>query len=92
LGGGAGRFDPEQQKTTWGIYYSLSDDLIHWTDRQLLMQSALPWAYTCGDRDPVAYPSVIDPQSTSRSFETSGRRPCTSTSRDLVRVQIAISK
>jgi hypothetical protein len=104
LVGVAGRYDPLQRKTTTGIFFSLSDDLIHWTERRLLIKTALPWTYSCGDKDPLAYPSVIDPTSTSRSFDTSGQRPylyftrfhyesCQSTlNRDLVRVQIAISK
>lgn len=104
LVGVSGRYNPKQQKTIWGIYYSLSDDLIHWTDRRLLIQSALPWIFSCGDRDPVAYPSVVEPNSASRSFDSSGQRPylyftlfhfasCESTpDRDLVRVQIALSK
>jgi hypothetical protein len=59
----------------WGVYYSLSRDLLHWTRRRLLMRAELPWTHRCGDRRPIAYPSVLDPRSRSRSFETTGRRP-----------------
>ncbi len=64
----------------------------------------MPQTYRCGDRDPLFYPSILDPTSGSRNFETSGRRPylyftrmhyraCQQTSdRDLVRVQIEFSK
>jgi hypothetical protein len=57
-----------------------------------------------GDRDPVYYPSVLDPTSKSRNFETTGRRPylyftrfhyrsCNQTlDRDLVRLPIKFSK
>ena len=56
--------------------------------------------YQCGDPDPVAYPSVLDPDSSSRNFETTGKEvylyftrsnyeSCNETSdRDLVRVPI----
>ena len=104
LVGVASRVEPGRGRTVWGMYYSLSDDLIHWTDRRLLMESPLPWTYSCGERDPAAYPSVVDPWSASRSFDTSGRRPylyftrfhfasCKGTfDRDLIRVRLAVVK
>jgi hypothetical protein len=104
LVGVASRVDQARGRPVWGIYYALSDDLIHWTDRRLLMQASLPWKRSCGDRKTVAYPSVIDPHSSSRSFETSGRRPyvyftlfhytsCKSTlDRDLVRIRLLVSR
>ena len=60
--------------------------------------------HRCGDPDPVAYPSVLDPGSSSRNFETTGRdaflyftrfnyEDCKETlDRDLVRVPIEFSK
>ncbi len=60
--------------------------------------------YRCGDPNPVAYPSVLDPDSTSRNFETTGKeaylyftrynyQSCRETfDRDLVRIPIEFSK
>jgi hypothetical protein len=86
-----------------GVYYSLSEDLIHWTPRKLLFPVSTLHSYRCGKDSPVAYPSVLDPGSRSRNFETSGRSPflyftkfryrdCGKTSnRDLMRVRISVS-
>jgi hypothetical protein len=60
---------------TWGFYYSLSTDLVHWTKRRLLMRANLTFAYRCGGGAPALYPSLIDPSSPSRNFSTTGRRP-----------------
>jgi hypothetical protein len=58
----------------YGFYYSTSTDLIHWSQRQLLMEAVLPWTYKgCGDDSPLQYPSMLDPNSPSRNFETTGR-------------------
>jgi hypothetical protein len=90
--------------TTSGIYYSTSDDLIRWTPRNLISKEESPQTYRCGDPNPVAYPSVLDPDSPSRNFETTGKRAylyftrynyesCEETlDRDLVRVPIEFSK
>jgi hypothetical protein len=87
-----------------GFYYSTSPDLIHWSDRRLLREVEAPWTFECGDRQPVTNPSLLDPASRSRNFETSGRRPwlfftrfhyegCEQTlDRDLVRVPVVLSR
>jgi hypothetical protein len=87
-----------------GAYYSLSPDLITWTPPRLFLPAQVTWDYQCGDPDPIAYPSVIDPASTSRNFETVGKTAylyytqfhydgCRQTlDRDLVRVPIEISR
>jgi hypothetical protein len=86
--------------TVSGIYYSTSDDLIDWTPRKLIVEVESTQTHRCGDPNPVAYPSVLDPDSTSRNFETTGKRAylyltrfnyesCRETmDRDLVRVPI----
>ncbi len=86
--------------TVSGIYYSTSDDLIDWTPREPIVKAESRHTYRCGDPDPVAYPSVLDPDSTSRNFETTGKRAylyftrfnyesCQETlDRDLVRIPI----
>jgi hypothetical protein len=88
----------------WGFYYSTSNDLINWSPRQLIREVGIPSSYQCGDPNPAAYPSLLDPRSRSRNFETTGRRPwlyftrfhykdCRSTlNRDLVRVRVLFSK
>jgi hypothetical protein len=87
-----------------GIYWSTSRDLIHWSNRRLLVKATLPPLYRCGDSNPIAYPSVLDPTSRKRNFDTTGRRPylyftrlryrgCRQTlNRDLVRRQIEFRK
>lgn len=57
-------------REVWGIYYSFSEDLIHWTHRQLLWERELSWTYQPGDEQPIGYPTLIDPDSPSMSFDT----------------------
>jgi hypothetical protein len=92
-----------QRGPTPGIYFSTSTDLINWSQAKLVTAAELPWTFACGGPDPVLYPSLIDPASTSRMFSTSGRSPflyytqfhytdCRqSLDRDLVRVPLRIS-
>jgi hypothetical protein len=87
-----------------GIYFSLSSDLIHWSRRELIIEATTVQTFRCGGPNPIAYPSVIDPRSDSRTFATTGRRPylyytrfnyegCRRTmDRDLVRRPIELSK
>ena len=56
-----------------GFYYSTSSDLINWTQAKLLVPGEMLWTHTCGDADPILYPSLLDPNSPSRNFETIGR-------------------
>lgn len=65
--------DQIDNREVWGIYYAFSDDLITWSRRQLLMEVELPWTYSIGDTDPILYPSLIDPDSESRNFETTNQ-------------------
>ncbi len=87
-----------------GFYYSLSGDLVHWSQRKLIREVELTFSYECGDANPVSYPSVLDPRSSARNFDTTGRTPylfftrfhysnCVQNlNRDLVRVPIRFSK
>jgi hypothetical protein len=102
--GSSGSRDAGRRGATWGIYFSLSDDLLHWTQRKLVAETELPWTHRCGDRDPILYPSLLDPASSSRNFETTGRRPylyfvraryadCRmSFDRDLMRIRVEFDK
>jgi hypothetical protein len=67
--------DPSTGSTVGGFYFSLSDDLIHWSEQQLLMEGVLTWRHQCGDDDPVLYPSLLDPASPDHNFETIGQHP-----------------
>jgi hypothetical protein len=104
LVGPANAFSPRKRRVITGFYYSLSSDLVHWAQRKLIREAETAQTYRCGDSNPVEYPSVLDPNSRSRNFETTGRRPylyftrfhysaCKQTlDRDLVRVPIKFSK
>jgi PKD repeat protein len=73
LVGNAGDGPPEA--VVWGVYYSLSDDLINWTPRRLLMEAELRWTYDCNtDEEPISTPTVLDPDSATRNFETTDQR------------------
>jgi len=74
LVGEAGRNIPGRGMVI-GIYYTLSTDLIHWSTAQLLWETPVLWSWQPGQPDAVAYPSVLDPSSPSRSFDTSGTHP-----------------
>jgi hypothetical protein len=57
-----------------GFYYSLSDDLLHWTPSTLLMRAPLDWTHTCDQPNPVRDPSLLDAGSPSGNFETTRQR------------------
>ena len=97
VGGSVG--DPLFDKPP-GVYYALSDDLLEWTNATLLMEAEIRWSADCNPPDPIKDPSLLDPDSTSRNFETVGQRAqlfythfhfsgCNGTlDRDLIRVPI----
>jgi hypothetical protein len=66
--------DPQGGPQVRGFFYSTSDDLVHWSTFRLLMQGNIWWDFTCGDPDPVLYPSLLDPTSPSRNYSISGQR------------------
>lgn len=72
VGGGA-QFDPGRGEDVWGFYYSTSDDLIHWSQRKLLLEVQRFQTHTCGDPDPIVYASILDPASTDRNYSTAGQ-------------------
>jgi hypothetical protein len=68
LVGAAGLYDPDLGDVIHGFYYSLSDDLINWSPRQLIMKVKLWWTpWLLGDA--FGYPSLIDPDDDSMNFE-----------------------
>jgi hypothetical protein len=86
-----------------GIYFATSKDLVHWSERKLITRAVTTHNYRCGGPSPLAYPSVIDPESASRTFATSGAQPylyytqfrfrnCQQTAeRDLMRVPLRVT-
>jgi hypothetical protein len=68
--------NPVTQEVIPGFYYSLSDDLIHWSPAKLLVQAELDWTFQCGDQGPpIRDPSLLDPGSSSQNFEVVGQHP-----------------
>jgi hypothetical protein len=63
---------PRSNPTTIGVFYSLSDDLVHWSDPLLLMQMKTAFFYKaagCTGDLPVDYPVILDPNDSSTNFE-----------------------
>jgi hypothetical protein len=57
-----------------GFYYALSENLIDWDDYRLLMEAEITWSRDCVNPPyPIRDPSVLDPDSTARNFETVGQ-------------------
>jgi hypothetical protein len=53
-----------------GFYFSLSEDLIHWTEPVKLMEGEIPFvSHVCGDPNPVRDGALLDPSSPGRNFE-----------------------
>lgn len=56
-------------RQVWGIYYSLSPDLVQWSERRLLLEAPLSVQSGPGGPDAVAYPTLLDPDSPSDNFD-----------------------
>jgi hypothetical protein len=86
-----------------GVYYSLSDDLLNWSNAELLMAAEITFSRDCNLPDPIKESSLLDANSTSRNFETVGQTAtqfytwyhldgCNGTlDRDLIRIPIQFS-
>ncbi len=57
-----------------GFYYSVSNDLIHWSEGRRFLALPTPWSAACG-QDRFVYPSLVDPHSSSRNFDVIGGDP-----------------
>jgi hypothetical protein len=68
LTGHAAKFDPAQGRNVPGLFLSTSDDLIHWSMRELIVEKPSLVTHTCGGEDPASYPSLIDHDSTDPNF------------------------
>ncbi|MBC8375145.1 MAG: right-handed parallel beta-helix repeat-containing protein [FCB group bacterium] len=96
--------DSAQLSGVWGFYYSLSDDLLHWTPRILIREANVNInlnGSTSGLSE--SYPTLIDHDDTSRNFSNIGQTPylywsrwdqdaVSDYERDLMRVQISFDK
>ena len=91
--------DQLEGREVWGFYYAFSSDLINWSKRQLLMEIALPWTVeSSGSDQSHLYPALIDHNSESLNFETTGNTAYlyftrmnqgqASLDRDLIRVPV----
>ena len=58
-----------------GVYYATSGNLIDWSSPARLMPATGIGGWVCGDATPIAYPSLLDPASADRNFETIGDQP-----------------
>jgi len=55
-----------------GFYYALSDDLIHWTPKEIIMEATM--GFMNGNQPPFdAYPTLFDHDSPSMSFDVTGQ-------------------
>jgi hypothetical protein len=68
LTGSAAKFDPATSRNVFGLYLSTSDDLIHWSMRELMIEVPSLASHQCGGPDAAAYPSLIDHDSTDRNY------------------------
>ena len=89
---------PVNRVPTCGIFFSLSPDLLRWSPPQLIMPTKLPYPPCNPDGRPdgsLIYPSLIDHEDVTSSFEVTGRTPHlyfvrwnSGLDRDLLRVQL----
>jgi hypothetical protein len=66
--------DPVTGDEVWGVYYSLSSDLVEWSERRLLA-AAHPFYLRVVDPDrphAILYPAVLDPAAADRNFGVTG--------------------
>lgn len=60
-------------RTTGGFFFATSTDLVHWTAPRSFHRVELTFTYVCGEEDPKAYASFVDPASRERNFDVTGR-------------------
>jgi hypothetical protein len=104
LSGTAVKFDPASSQNIYGFYFSTSGDLVHWSQRQLLLQIPSTTTHQCGGPDAGSYPALIDQDATDPNFRITDdtvdlyytvshyNAACQQTlDRDLVRVPVQFS-
>jgi hypothetical protein len=87
-----------------GIFVATSPDLIHWSKPRLALPLTVAGKQGCGEAAAFNYPSLLDPASPTRNFESTGDRAylymtrfnleaCKlGVDRDLIRVPVRISR
>ena len=63
----------DEEREVWGVFYSFSDDLVHWSRRKLLIELPLPWTTAHHTHTSYLYPSLLDPDSESRNFDSTDK-------------------
>ena len=59
-----------------GFYYAIGRDLTHWSEPRLLMAGRTAYSNLCQVGPSIInYPSLMDPSSASRNFDTIGDHP-----------------
>lgn len=53
-----------------GLFYATSPDLLSWSGMRPILRAPHFGRWRCGEPSPVGYPSLLDPDSPSASFET----------------------
>jgi hypothetical protein len=97
----------DPQTLICGFYFTLSTDLIHWSDIQLLARADIGVSWGCDtgpgappmlDTSRVQYPSIVDHEDSTVNFERPGRMPYLyytrhngGLDRDLVRVPLTFT-
>lgn len=64
--------DPARDPNVYGFYVAFSDDLVTWTRRTPVVEARLPWRTDDPTAPVYLYPTLIDHDSPSRNFETTG--------------------
>ncbi|MCU0987680.1 MAG: hypothetical protein MUC89_22600 [Acetobacteraceae bacterium] len=94
---------PEHAVPAPGVYIATSADLLTWSAPAFVMPGIGHGRFRCGDAPPIAYPSLLDPDSDDPSFATVGDTAwllftrfnvpdCRITSdRDLIRIAVTIT-
>jgi hypothetical protein len=57
-----------------GIFAAVSADLLHWSEPSLIRETGVLFKFDCASGDPLFYPVLLDPTTTSRNFEDSAER------------------
>jgi hypothetical protein len=58
------------QAIVGGVKYAWSDDLVHWSAPLALLKIPMHGSRRCSDEFRYSYPSLVDPESKSRNFDT----------------------
>lgn len=66
--------DPASGEVVTGVYYALSEDLVRWSARRLLLEAPIRGRAESAGAPPIGYPSALDPDSPGRNFETTDDR------------------